>query len=91
MTTRYPSRITVVGFEMKRMRFTEVHRSAVKFPLESFSYIGIDDDSDVAKLKAAISHGTVGELENGLLPYQKDIYGCRGSLLAKRRGRNPFR
>jgi hypothetical protein len=32
-----------------------------------------------------------GELEQGLAPSQRDLYACHDSLLAKRRGRNPFR
>lgn len=30
------------------------------------------------------------QLQNGYLPYTQDTYGCHGTLLAKRRARNPF-
>ncbi|KAL7005848.1 hypothetical protein EMMF5_004584 [Cystobasidiomycetes sp. EMM_F5] len=83
LTGRYPSRITVVGFGMKRSRFTDVFRNAVRWPLETFTYIGIDDSDEDGS-------SYVGEREHGLIPYQKDIYGCHGVLLAKRRARNPF-
>lgn len=41
-TGRYPSRITVVGYEFKRRRFTELHRAALRWPEDRFRYIGID-------------------------------------------------
>lgn len=28
--------------------------------------------------------------KNGYMPYSKDLYGCHGELLDKRRARNPF-
>ncbi len=42
LTRKYPSRITIVGFEFKKKRFVELHRPALRFPLERFSYVGID-------------------------------------------------
>jgi hypothetical protein len=41
---RWPERITVVGYEMKRERFTALHRAALRFPVDRFSYIGIGLD-----------------------------------------------
>lgn len=38
----WPSKITVVGFEMKRRRFVELHRQAIKWPESRFQYIGVD-------------------------------------------------
>ena len=84
ITGHYPSHISVIGFGMKRARFTDVHREAIRWPLSAWTYIGIDDaDEDGSSY--------TGEKEHGLLPYQQDMYGCHGSLLAKRRARNPFR
>ncbi|KAJ9115212.1 hypothetical protein QFC20_001079 [Naganishia adeliensis] len=40
MTGRWPERMTVIGFEMKRAR------AAIKFPEDMFHYIGIDDEGD---------------------------------------------
>lgn len=34
MTDNYPSEITVVGFEFKRKRFEEIHRQAIRYPVE---------------------------------------------------------
>lgn len=51
-TGRYPTKITVVGYEMKRKRFTELHRAALRWPEHKFEYIGIDaegEDSEIAR------------------------------------------
>ncbi|KAI0373506.1 hypothetical protein BV20DRAFT_989291 [Pilatotrama ljubarskyi] len=85
-TGRYPARITVVGYEMKRRRFTELHRAALKWPETRFEYIGIDAEGEAQNGASAQQ----GELQNGYLPYTQDTYGCHGILLAKRRARNPF-
>lgn len=42
VTGRYPSQITVVGYEMKRRRFEELHRAAIRFPTLLFEYIGLE-------------------------------------------------
>src|SRR5882762_5554537 len=41
-TGRWPEHITVVGYEVKRRRFEELHREAVRWPAERFTYFGID-------------------------------------------------
>lgn len=41
VTGRYPSQITVVGYEMKRRRFEELHRAAIRFPAALFEYVGL--------------------------------------------------
>lgn len=40
--SRYPSRVTVVGFKFKEQRFTKLHRAAVQYPLSRFAYVGVD-------------------------------------------------
>ena len=45
-TGRWPTRITVVGYEMKRRRFTELHRAALRWPVDRFEYVGIDAEGD---------------------------------------------
>lgn len=42
VTGKYPSQITVVGYEMKRRRFEELHRAAIRFPAALFKYIGLE-------------------------------------------------
>ncbi|KAI0708187.1 hypothetical protein C8T65DRAFT_650315 [Cerioporus squamosus] len=82
-TGRWPTRITVVGYEMKRRRFTELHRAALRWPVDQFEYVGIDAEGDKETAQQ-------GELQNGYLPYTQDTYGCHDLLLSKRRARNPF-
>ena len=52
-TGRWPARVTVVGYEMKRRRFEELHRAALRWPAERFVYVGIDaeDGADAATAK----------------------------------------
>ncbi|KAI1785872.1 hypothetical protein LXA43DRAFT_1113146 [Ganoderma leucocontextum] len=87
-TGRWPSKITVVGYEMKRRRFTDLHLAALRWPLDRFEYVGIDAEGSDADADADAARQ--GELQNGYLPYTEDAYGCHGVLLAKRRARNPF-
>ncbi|GHJ84673.1 hypothetical protein NliqN6_1075 [Naganishia liquefaciens] len=83
VTGRWPSRMTVVGFEMKRPRFERLHRAAIKFPEDKFTYIGIDDEGDT---RASYE----GELKYGYQPFTEDPYGCFPPLSLKRLSRNPF-
>ncbi|BGP02181.1 hypothetical protein RTBOTA2_005060 [Rhodotorula toruloides] len=83
-TGHYPTYITVVGYGMKRRRYEDVHRAAVRWPASAFKYIGIDNEGDV-------QGDYEGERKYGLEPFLRDMYGCHGSLLAKRRKRNPYR
>ena len=41
-TGHYPTKITVVGYEFKRPRFIELHRAALRWPVQRFHYIGVD-------------------------------------------------
>ncbi|KAJ7072549.1 hypothetical protein C8F01DRAFT_1104334 [Mycena amicta] len=77
----YPSKITVVGYEMKRARFLELHRAAIRWPESRLAYIGIDVEGDNSLARQ-------GERENGYLPYLADLYGCHSFLANKRRQRN---
>jgi len=43
VTGHYPSTITVVGFALKRRRFEELHRKALRYPQHRFFYEGIAD------------------------------------------------
>ncbi|CAL1708221.1 unnamed protein product [Somion occarium] len=79
-TGHYPTKITVVGYEMKRRRFTELHRAALRWPQSRFYYIGVDAEADHRD----------GERQNGYLPYTRDVYGCHDLLQSKRKSRNPF-
>jgi len=46
---RWPEKITVVGFEMKRRRFEELHRKAIRWPSSKFEYIGVDVEDEAAR------------------------------------------
>ncbi|KAG1864422.1 hypothetical protein F4604DRAFT_1783416 [Suillus subluteus] len=83
ITGRYPLQVTIIGYEMKRRRFDELHRTALRFPAHHFEYIGIEPSADEESAR-------VGEAKNGYAPYKLDLYGCHDFLLAKRLGRNPF-
>ncbi|KAJ6497821.1 hypothetical protein C8R45DRAFT_822664 [Mycena sanguinolenta] len=80
-TGRYPEKITVVGYEMKRARFVDLHRAAIRWSDTQFTYIGIDVDGDNSQARQ-------GERENGYLPYRSDLYGCHTYLANKRLQRN---
>ncbi|CAE6414831.1 unnamed protein product [Rhizoctonia solani] len=82
-TGRYPDRITVVGFGVKKQRFEKLHARAIKWPVRSFSYVGVDV-ADQEDLEVAQD----GEHKNGFIPYMRDLYGCHDFLAAKRRLRN---
>jgi hypothetical protein len=41
-TGHFPSTITVVGYEFKKPRFTDLHREALRWPRDKFNYVGVD-------------------------------------------------
>ncbi|CAG8460974.1 4942_t:CDS:2 [Paraglomus occultum] len=82
-TGHYPRNVTVVGFEFKKKRFIELHRAAVKFPEERFSYVGIDPDR--------IIQGKQPKKIDVFESFKNDLYGCSGKLREKKLARNPFR
>ncbi|CAE6459224.1 unnamed protein product [Rhizoctonia solani] len=82
-TGRYPNRITVVGFGVKKQRFEKLHARAMRWPVRQFSYVGVDV-ADQGDLEIAQD----GEHKNGFIPYMRDLYGCHDFLAAKRRLRN---
>jgi hypothetical protein len=83
VTGRYPAHITVVGYGMKRRRFTDLHRAAIGFPIDRWDYIGFDDDGDT-------THQYDGELKYGYTPFLSSPSGCHPPLSIKRVNRNPF-
>lgn len=88
---RYPQRITVVGYGMKKARFEELHSKAIRWPTKGYVkgqrkylYVGIDDEGDVK------THYE-GEKLKGYSLFERDMYGCHGKLRQKRLDRNPTR
>lgn len=86
ITGKYPSRISVVGFDFKGPRFTRIHRRAISFPESNFSYVGIrpsNNNFDYSRAKN-------GETE-AVMSFVNDLYGCSDdSLSSKRKKRDPF-
>lgn len=70
---------------MKRKRYEEVHRAALRWPASAFAYIGIDNEGPNTDADYE------GERKFGLEPFLKDAYGCHGQLAQKRKNRNHFR
>lgn len=82
----YPTRISVVGFDFKARRFTELHRLAIRFPAAAFSYFGLKPQSENFDHHKAVQ----GEKE-ALRAFEEDMYACHAeSLRVKREKRNPF-
>lgn len=82
----YPTKITVIGFDFKDHRFTDLHREAIGFPIGNFSYIGMKPiNKKFLHLKASN-----GELIASS-QFKRDMYGCNNpTLINKRILRNPF-
>lgn len=83
LTGAYPQNITVVSYDFKEERFAHLHRSAIQFPKERFSYAGTPV-SPTSK-EAAIKGEAMVRAQ-----FQMDPYGCLGSLRRKKFGRDPF-
>lgn len=43
-TGHFPHKITIVGYDFKRQRFTDLHRQALRWPSHKFNYVGVDPD-----------------------------------------------
>ncbi|WRT65039.1 uncharacterized protein IL334_001981 [Kwoniella shivajii] len=84
VTGRYPGKITVVGYGMKRRRFVNLHRAALSFPSSNFTYIGINDQGD-------IKGHYQGEFKYGFKPFIYSPSGCHPPLSIKRLVRNPYK
>ncbi|XP_061355460.1 uncharacterized protein C57A10.07 [Gastrolobium bilobum] len=83
LTGSYPQNITVVSYDFKEDRFAHLHRSAIGFPESKFFYVGTP----------ATSNAKAGALKGEELvrtQFQRDPYGCRGSLYHKKLKRDPF-
>lgn len=84
LTGSYPQNISVVSYDFKKERFSDLHRSAIKFPEDRFFFFGTPTTSS-SKEAANAGEAMVRAL------FQVDPYGCTGSLHHKRLKRDPFR
>lgn len=80
LTGHYPDSLVVVGYEFKRERFAELHRSALHWPAHTFEYVGTPALTEAA---------AEGEAKTAAA-FEADPYGCSGELAAKRATRDPF-
>ncbi|GMH31652.1 hypothetical protein Nepgr_033496 [Nepenthes gracilis] len=83
ITGAYPQNITVVSYDFKEGRFESLHRSALRYPASRFFYIGTPTSATAAET-AKRSEALVRA------QFQRDPYGCQGSLYHKKLGRDPF-
>lgn len=104
ITKYYPYNITVVGFPFKAWRFEQLHRAALYFPKERFTYIRAfvkDPDPTIPTTKNESDQERPNGWENdatfsirydtAIEQFQKDQYGCEEPLIRKRiEDRNPF-
>ena len=83
LTGDYPVNMAVVSYDFKRQRFAEIHREALRFPQERFTFLGSSyPEENLAKA----SQGERGVYEK----FQNDPYGVHGELKAKLYMRDPF-
>jgi len=82
----YPTKVTVIGFDFKSDRFSSLHRKAIKFPEDKFSYVGLKPNAQFDYLKA------VSGEKLALKSFSEDLYGCNDPALKQKRDiRNPFK
>lgn len=86
VTGTYPTRVTVVGFDFKGTRFTDLHRRAIGFPSDRFTYSGLRPKHPNFNHENA----ALGE-KIAIAEFSKDMYGCKDpALSSKKSSRNPF-
>ncbi|KAI3820051.1 hypothetical protein L1987_13907 [Smallanthus sonchifolius] len=83
LTGSYPQNITVVGYDFKKERFVNLHRSAIRFPETRFIYSGTP--AATTSKEAALKGEALVRTQ-----FQHDPYACLGSLHRKKIGRDPF-
>jgi hypothetical protein len=83
LTGHAPHHVTVIGWEFKRQRFEDLHRPAIHWPRERFTYIGANNPDSLAQ--ALASEALARE------KYQADPYSTSEEFRRKKAARNPFR
>lgn len=88
VTNSYPARITVVSFSFKKHRFQDLHAKSILWPVNAFSFVGIDPPPSTG---FNLEKSSRGEQENAVKLFETDPFGCFSEpLIEKRRARNPF-
>ena len=89
VTGRYPKRFTVVGFDFKAERFTQLHRAALGIAPAAFAYEGLRPRPSS---RFQYQEAAAGEAAHARQPFVGDPYGCRNpALVEKKKERDPFR
>lgn len=83
LTGNYPRNVTVVSYDFKEKRFTELHRMALGLGESGFSFVGVPVS------KSSQDAAVKGE-EKVVEMFREDPYGCNGELRKKRLERDPF-
>jgi hypothetical protein len=78
----YPDFVTFVSWEFKRERF-DLHRRGIGWPLERFSYLGVNNPEALEQASRAEAATRAG--------YERDPYSGSAEFRAKKEARNPFR
>lgn len=87
----YPQRITIVGFEFKRIRFVQHHLSrALKFPLKHVTYIG-NAPKPTSDIEVYFDNLNLAEKRNALDFFESDWFGLEAPLSEKKAMRDPFK
>ncbi|EGW35081.1 uncharacterized protein SPAPADRAFT_132612 [Spathaspora passalidarum NRRL Y-27907] len=89
----YPDKITIIGFEFKRVRFMTHHlQQALKYPLDKVDYIGHSPKPELSEQDTIEYFKDLEESEykHAVKHFQSDWYGLADSLNKKKLARNPF-
>ena len=86
MTGRYPAKVTVVGFDFKSKRFSDMHAKALGIPHDKFHYVGLTPTSPHFDHRQADEGEKIVQEE-----FARDPYSCSRALEGKRHLRNPFK
>lgn len=82
LTGQAPAHVTVVGWEFKRQRFETLHRAAIAWPHERFTYIGANNPD---ALDQALASESLARMK-----YEADPYSTSEEFRRKKAARNPF-
>jgi hypothetical protein len=87
VTGSYPKKISIISFKFKERRFISLHAKALRWPENRMEFIGINPDASTGFIE---EDAAKGELENSVIQFENDLYGCHSPVLQqKRRERNP--
>ncbi len=83
LTGYAPDHVSMVSWEFKRERFQDLHREAIGWPREKFTYVGANNPD-------AIEQALASEM-NARQKYLADPYSNGEEFRRKKAARNPFR